>query len=127
MHLNKIIMFVQAKLKTKVGDVEKAFKTLDHDGDRQITKAEFAQGLNKHNICLPKADVSMIFDHLDTDKDETISFNEFKLLYKVHDIEEGTASNTGVTQFHVRKLLMSLRNAMVNRYGSVEAGFRIFD
>ena len=34
LHLSKILMFVQAKLKAKLGDADRAFKALDHDGDK---------------------------------------------------------------------------------------------
>jgi Ca2+-binding EF-hand superfamily protein len=76
-HLVKIMTLIAIKIEEKFTGLNKAFLFFDENGDREISKAEFAHSIDKMRIKLNEKDMNMVFDHLDKDGDGVIDYNEF--------------------------------------------------
>jgi Ca2+-binding EF-hand superfamily protein len=77
MHLTKILTLVAIKMEEKFPTLAKAFLFFDVDDDRQITRTEFAKGVEGLRVKLSKEDVDKVFDYLDKDKDQSLDYYEF--------------------------------------------------
>ena len=63
---------------TGIKGVTRVFRQLDsYDGNKQVDAAEFKVGLQECGLELTKAQESLLFEFLDTDKSGTINFDEF--------------------------------------------------
>ena len=76
-YLLKLLTIIAAKLEEKFTTLSKAFLFFDTDQDQEVNRAEFHIGMERMRIKLSKEDVDVVFDYLDKDKDENISYNEF--------------------------------------------------
>ena len=77
MHLTKISTLVAIKMEEKFPTMAKAFLFFDVDGDRLLTRTEFAKGVEGLRVKLSKEDVDKVFDYLDKDKDQQLNYYEF--------------------------------------------------
>jgi len=76
-YLLKLMTIIGSKIEEKFTSITKAFLFFDEDGDQEVNRAEFHQGMERMRIKCSKVDLDMVFDYLDKDKDENISYNEF--------------------------------------------------
>lgn len=77
MHLTKLMTLISIKLDEKFTQMAKAFLFFDVDGDQLITRTEFFKGIEGLRVKFSKADVDLVFNHLDTDDDKCLNYKEF--------------------------------------------------
>ena len=76
-HLTKIMTLIAIKIEEKFITLGKGFLFFDLDGDHAINRQEFHKGIEAMRVKLAKNDVDQVFDHMDVDRDGTLSYKEF--------------------------------------------------
>ena len=77
MHLTKLMTLISIKIDEKFTALAKAFLFFDMDADQLITRTEFSKGIEGLRVKFSKADVDLVFDHLDSDGDKCLNYKEF--------------------------------------------------
>lgn len=68
---------VDAKLMEKFSNLSTAFRFFDANLNQSISYSEFYTALDHLGIKISTEDSKKIFDHLDTNHDNAVSYNEF--------------------------------------------------
>ena len=76
-HLSKLMTLIAIKIEEKFSTMSKAFLFFDENQDMEITNPEFHHAIDKLRIKFTKADIDLVFNHLDVNKDGVISYKEF--------------------------------------------------
>lgn len=73
----QICEFVWSKVEEKFDKLADAFRFFDIDNNTQLTKKEFRDGLERLKIKLSPADIELVFNYLDKNKNGWLSYREF--------------------------------------------------
>ena len=73
-------MLISHKIHERFPNLLSAFRYFDGDHELSLSLNEFAQGIEHLRIKVSFEDVKAIFNYLDADQDNQISYAEFKLL-----------------------------------------------
>jgi len=77
MHLSKIMTLIAIKIEERCPSLAKAFLFFDMDLDQEISRTEFAKGIEKLRVKLNKEDIDRVFEHMDKDRSGTLNYHEF--------------------------------------------------
>ena len=77
MHLSKIMTLIAIKIEERCPSLAKAFLFFDMDLDQEISRTEFAKGIEKLRVKLNKDDIDRVFEHMDKDRSGTLNYHEF--------------------------------------------------
>ena len=69
--INFLASFVKIKVTTRV------FKIIDDGGNRKLDKQEFYWGIKDMGVNISKRKSEILIDHLDTDQDGQVNYDEF--------------------------------------------------
>ena len=82
---NAGVNFLITKMKTQLKahgahgflGLQRKFRIMDDDGNKQISLAEFKKGCKELKLSLSESELRVLFDHFDQDRSNGISFDEF--------------------------------------------------
>ena len=76
--LEKVKISLRNRGVNTIRSLGKAFKTIDSfNGDRKVDKEEFYWGLKDFGVTISKKEAELLLDHLDTNDDGFVNFDEF--------------------------------------------------
>jgi Ca2+-binding EF-hand superfamily protein len=75
-------------------DIARTFREYDTNDDKSISVAELKQALSKLKLRVAESDLEALVHKIDTDKSNTISFDEFKTFYREREATLYTAFTT---------------------------------
>ena len=74
---NSLLEYIHDKIKERYPKMAQAYRFFDVDHKTAITKEEFTIGLQKLKIVLDEKEVDKVFEYLDYNKDNLLTYNEF--------------------------------------------------
>jgi hypothetical protein len=77
LHLSKLLLLISIKIEEKYSSVAKAFLAFDRNESKTIEWREFLKGVEGLRVKLPKEELRKVFDHLDANHDQQLTYNEF--------------------------------------------------
>eukprot|EP01028_Stygiella_incarcerata_P005960 TRINITY_DN2459_c0_g1_i1.p1 TRINITY_DN2459_c0_g1~~TRINITY_DN2459_c0_g1_i1.p1 ORF type:complete len:1822 (-),score=519.58 TRINITY_DN2459_c0_g1_i1:603-6068(-) len=66
-----------------------AFRLFDKNGDGVVSREEFGKTLEELGLAVPEADLSLLVDRFDTDKNGTVDYQEFQNFCSTGPLQEG--------------------------------------
>lgn len=110
MPLAKLLIYFAQKLEEKFPSVQAAFKFFDCNQNHLVSRDEFLKAIDRLKLSLSNKEADMVFKHLDSNNDGSISVRELQAFQEGHIIKD---------RMHLSKLMLNLARHLDDHYKDI--------